>query len=153
LYMAITEEVRPSETNMPPLAEKHFDGLIVPCYGGISGYTKAERLQSGMDSAHLSRRGLVGNIQLAQADQQAKGDYDPTEEQLRADIAKRGETVASNPACDKRPQSSDVAPIKNTCGVDLQTRVPQAEKSVVQVYNPDLGLGNGVYACKSDGSF
>jgi len=57
------------------------------------------------------------------------------------------------PDCDWRPQSAEVAPIKNTCGVDLEKKVPEAEKSVVQVINLDKGLGNGVYACKSDGSF
>jgi S1-C subfamily serine protease len=152
--MAVNDELRHSDSGAAFGTEGRFDHYTGSAYEGIPAYTKTERERSVTDSAHLTSRGVVGNVQLAQAVQPAPKEYDPTIEELREDIRKRGETPATIPECDKRPQSSDVAPIENTCGADLQSKVPEAEKSIVQVINPEIdGLGNGVYACKSDGSF
>ncbi len=72
---------------------------------------------------------------------------------LIRDLFNRAAMPSDEKSCDVRPQSPLVAPLKDTCGIEVKKVYQNVSPSTFKVLNADFQVaGSAFYACSRDGS-
>ncbi len=72
---------------------------------------------------------------------------------LIRDLFNRANVPLDEKSCDRRPQSPLVAPLKNTCDIEVPKVYEQVSASTYKVFNSDFeAAGSAFYACSRDNS-
>lgn len=132
-----------------------------------SGVGERQKEQDRADTSQLVAQGQLPDFSISDSPASANANAAPDVKTKAADtpinpsnlsasefkdMLRSGPQKDIDRICSTTPQSPAVSKqeIQNTCGIDLKSKLPEAQKGIVQVYGEGGRIGTGFLACENN---